>query len=62
MKNMGCLMQLSGNFATGGLLSNSKRTAIKLLEADLIDYVASDAHSVEDYASYKKALEIAQKH
>jgi protein-tyrosine phosphatase len=62
MKDMGCLLQLSGNFADGGLLSNSKRTAIKLLESNLIDYVASDAHSVEDYTSYKKALEIARKY
>jgi protein-tyrosine phosphatase len=62
MKDMGCLMQLSGNFATGGFLSNSKRTAIKLLESDLIDYVASDAHSVEDYTDYKKALEIARRY
>jgi protein-tyrosine phosphatase len=62
MKDLGCLLQLSGNFADGGLLSNSKRTAIKLLESNLIDYVASDAHSVEDYTSYKKALEIARKY
>jgi protein-tyrosine phosphatase len=62
MKNMGCLLQLSGNFAEGGFLSGSRKTAIKLLESDLIDYVASDAHSVEDYASYKKALEIARKY
>jgi protein-tyrosine phosphatase len=62
MKNMGCFLQLSGNFAAGGILSGSKRTAIKLLESDLIDYVASDAHSVEDYADYKKALEIARRY
>ncbi|MDR1185826.1 MAG: phosphoesterase [Coriobacteriales bacterium] len=62
MKNMGCLLQLSGDFADGGFLSSSKKTAIKLLESDLIDYVASDAHSVEDYTSYKKALEIARKY
>jgi protein-tyrosine phosphatase len=62
MKNMGCFLQLSGNFAVGGLLSGSRKTAIKLLESNLIDYVASDAHSVEDYADYKKALEIARKY
>jgi protein-tyrosine phosphatase len=62
MKDRGCLLQLSGNFADGGFLSSSKRAAIKLLESDLIDYVASDAHSVEDYTSYKKALEIARKY
>ena len=62
MKNMGCLLQLSANFAAGGFLSGSKKTAIRLLEANLVDYVASDAHSVEDYADFKEALEIARKH
>jgi protein-tyrosine phosphatase len=62
MKNMGCLLQLSSNFATGGILGGSRKTAIKLLESDLVDYVASDAHSVEDYTDYKKALEIARRY
>ncbi|MDR2673124.1 MAG: phosphoesterase [Coriobacteriales bacterium] len=60
MKDMGCLLQLSGNFAAGGLFSGSKKTALKLLESDLVDYIASDAHSVADYADYKKALALAQ--
>jgi protein-tyrosine phosphatase len=62
MKSMGCFLQLSGNFATGGILSGSRKTAIKLLESNLVDYVASDAHSVEDYTDYKKALEIARRY
>jgi protein-tyrosine phosphatase len=62
MKDMGCLLQLSGNFAAGGLLSGSRKTAIRLLESDLVDYVASDAHSVEDYSDFKEALEIARTH
>ena len=62
MKNLGCLLQLSGNFAAGGFRSNSKRAALQLLENDLVDYIASDAHCVEDYADYRKALKIAQKY
>ncbi|MEG1494501.1 MAG: CpsB/CapC family capsule biosynthesis tyrosine phosphatase [Gordonibacter sp.] len=62
MKDLGCLLQLSGNFATGGFRSNSKRAALQLLENGLIDYVASDAHCVEDYNDYRKALKIAQKY
>ena len=62
MKDLGCLMQLSGNFAAGGFRSNSKRAALKLLENDLVDYIASDAHCVEDYADYRKAIKIAQKY
>ncbi len=62
MKDLGCLLQLSGNFAAGGFRSNSKRAALQLLENDLVDYIASDAHCVEDYADYRKALKIAQKY
>ncbi len=62
LKDLGCLLQLSGNFAAGGFRSASKRTALALLECGLIDYVASDAHCVEDYADYRKALKIAQKY
>lgn len=62
MKDLGCLIQLSGNFASGGFRSNSKRTALQLLQNDLVDYIASDAHCVEDYADYRKALKIAQKY
>lgn len=62
MKDLGCLLQLSGNFAAGGFRSNSKRTALQLLENGLVDYIASDAHRVEDYNDYRKALKIAQKY
>ena len=62
MKDLGCLLQLSGNFAAGGFRSNSKRTALQLLENGLVDYIASDAHCVEDYNDYRKALKIAQKY
>lgn len=62
LKRMGCLLQLSANFASGGLRSPSKKTALTLLEYDIVDYIASDAHCVEDYADYKKALKIAQKY
>jgi protein-tyrosine phosphatase len=62
MKSMGCLLQLSGNVANNGILSASRRTAIKMLEDGLIDYIASDAHAVADYSGYKKTLELARKH
>ncbi|WP_080799563.1 tyrosine-protein phosphatase [Arabiibacter massiliensis] len=62
MKDLGCLLQLSGNFASGGFRSGSKKTALKLLENDLVDYIASDAHCVADYEDYRKALKIAQRY
>ena len=62
LKDMGCLLQLSGNFATGGMFSPSKKAAIKMLERGLIDYVASDAHCPEHYQEYAEALKLARKH
>lgn len=61
MKNLGCLLQLSGNFASGGRLSISRKTALALLKHDLVDYIASDAHCAADYTIYTKALKLAQK-
>lgn len=62
MKSLGCLLQLSGNFSNGGMLSRSKKTALSLLREGMVDYIASDAHRVEDYDDYRKALKIAQKY
>lgn len=62
LKEMGCLLQLSSNFVEGGRLSPGRKTALELLRAGLVDYVASDAHRVEDYSSYARALEVARKH
>lgn len=62
MKRMGCLLQLSGNFSNGGFRSPSKKAAIEMLKADMIDYIASDAHCVEDYTDYRQALQIARKY
>ncbi|WP_172135224.1 tyrosine-protein phosphatase [Adlercreutzia sp. ZJ473] len=62
MKEMGCLLQLSGNFVEGGWRSQRRKTALELLKNNLVDYIASDAHCPEDYESYRKALQIAQKY
>ncbi|NLG11267.1 MAG: hypothetical protein GX562_07055 [Coriobacteriaceae bacterium] len=62
LKDMGCLMQLSGNIAASGPFSVSKRTAIKLLEGGLVDYIASDAHAVEDYKIFEKTLDLARRY
>lgn len=62
LKEMGCLLQLSGNFVVGGRLKGSHKTAVKLLKEGLVDYVASDAHRPEDYADYRDALVEARKY
>jgi protein-tyrosine phosphatase len=61
MRRMGCLLQLSADFVSGGFFSVPRKTAIALIEQGLIDYVASDAHCVADYQDYPKALEIWRK-
>ena len=60
LKELGCLLQLSGNFASEGRFSARNRAAAKMLKEDLIDYVASDAHCVDDYADFAEALTVAR--
>ena len=62
MREMGCRLQLSANFVEGGIFSPRRRTATALLKNGLVDYLASDAHRVEHYATYLKALKEAQKY
>lgn len=59
LKEMGCLLQLSGDFAQAGMFSRQRRTAVKLLKSGLVDYIASDAHCVSDYLAFEKAIEVA---
>lgn len=61
MHDMGCLLQLSANYIEGGIASPRKRTAVKLQRAELVDYVASDAHRPEHYEVYRKAMNAAAK-
>ena len=61
MKNLGCRLQVSSNFVRGGVLSKRKKTVRSMLRMGLVDYVASDAHRPEDYAFYRKAVEIAER-
>jgi protein-tyrosine phosphatase len=61
MSRMGCLLQLSADFAGRGALSASKKTAIALIKHGLVDYIASDAHCVADYQNYPKAIELWEK-
>lgn len=60
LKDLGCLFQLSGDFAQAGLFSPKRKTAIRLLKSGLVDFVASDAHCMQDYASYEKAIAISR--
>lgn len=62
LKDMGCLLQLSGNFHVGGRFSPTRKAAVKLLERGLVDYVASDAHCPEHYQEFDEALRIARKY
>jgi protein-tyrosine phosphatase len=53
--DMGCRLQASGDFLTGGRLKGSRRPAKKMLKAGLYSYIASDAHNVEHYRVFAKA-------
>jgi len=60
MKELGCLLQLSSDFANDSMLSPRRQTAMKLLQLGAVDYLASDAHQASGYAAYAKALELAR--
>ena len=62
MREMGCRLQLSANFVKGSIFNPRRRTATALLKNGLVDYLASDAHRVEHYATYMRALKEAQKY
>lgn len=52
--SMGCKLQASADFIAGGRFGKEKRPALKLLNAGLYDYVASDAHNTGHYRYFKK--------
>lgn len=62
LKEAGCELQLSANFVEGGMFDKRKKTAIKLLKEDLVDYVASDAHSAKDYDYMYEAMRLVEKY
>ena len=55
LTDMGCLLQASGDFLTGGRLAGSRRPAKKMLKAGLYSFIASDAHNVGHYRVFDKA-------
>lgn len=52
---MGCKLQASTDFVTGGRLGAEKGPARRMLKAGLYSYLASDAHVVRHYASFARA-------
>lgn len=52
---MGCKLQLSTDFISGGRFGKEKKPAKKLLEEGLVSYLASDAHHVGHYRDFAKA-------
>ena len=56
LMGMGCRLQASADFLTGGRgAGTAKRTAKKLFDELDYTYIASDAHRVEHYATFAKA-------
>ena len=54
---MGCKLQASSDFIAGGRMGAEKKPAKRLFKAELYSYIASDAHKVEHYANYAKAVD-----
>ena len=52
---MGCRLQASADFVSGGRFGREKKPARRLLDAGLYDYIASDAHTPRHYKLLVKA-------
>lgn len=54
---MGCKLQLDGlSLVTPGFMNKTKKCARKLLESGMISYIASDAHSQDDYLRFGEVV------
>lgn len=56
MLEIGCELQISAGSLYEGMFSKTKKCALEMLKKRYINYIASDAHCVEDYHIYAKAL------
>lgn len=52
----GCKLQASADFVAGGRLGREWRSAKRIFQRGLYDYVASDAHRPEHYRHFDRAL------
>ncbi len=56
LRRMGCRLQASADYVVGGRLGHEKKPAQKLFDMGLYDFIASDAHCVEQYAYLARAM------
>ncbi len=55
--DMGCQLQASADFIVGGRFGREKKPAQRLFDESLYTYIASDAHSPQDYIYLEEACE-----
>ncbi len=53
---MGCRLQIDAGSLLRPIWSEERRTAVRLLRQGKVSFLASDAHSPEDYQIYKRVL------
>lgn len=56
LRDAGCKLQIDAYALVGGVLREETRFSRRLLKTNRVDYIASDAHSAEDYTRYARAL------
>lgn len=63
MRNMGCFTMLSSNYVLRSWMGGTARKcAKKLLKHNLVDFICTDAHCLNDYKIFEKSLAYAEKH
>ncbi len=53
--DMGCKLQASADYVSGGRFGKEKKYARRMLKEGLYTYLASDAHRVDHYRDFEKA-------
>lgn len=56
--DIGCEFQLDAAAFSRGLFSKERRLAFRLIEMDAVHWIASDAHSADDYRHLQKAIDL----
>ncbi len=57
----GVLMQINASSLVGNYGTDAKKVAVRMLESNMVYFIASDAHASHHYQKYQKGLQMAEK-
>ena len=57
----GVLMQINASSLVENYGTDAKKVATRMLESNMVHFIASDAHASHHYQKYQKGLQVAEK-